>query len=58
VSSAVVEMEQPTSVVVVEQPTPVVEVELPTGCTAKVEAAVAPVAWPSPRAPVVGPLPP
>jgi hypothetical protein len=53
-----VEVEQPTPAVEVEQPTLLVEVEAPTGCTAEVEAAVEPVAWPSPGAPVVGPLPP
>jgi hypothetical protein len=40
----------------VEDPRP--EVEAPTGCRAEVEAAVEPVEWPSPVAPVVGLLPP
>jgi hypothetical protein len=51
----VVEVEQPTPAEEVEQPTPVVEVEPPMDCTAEVETAVA---GQSPRAPIVGPLPP
>jgi hypothetical protein len=66
VPPAVVEVEQPTPVVEFEQPlakkefekpTPVVEVEPPTNCKTEVEAVVA-VAGPSPRAPIVGHLPP
>jgi hypothetical protein len=40
------EVEQPSPAVEVEQPTPVVEA--PTSCTSEVQAAVEPVAWPSP----------
>jgi hypothetical protein len=53
----VVEVEEPRPVAQVEHPTP--EVEAPTGCTTEVgvEAAVEPVAWLSPVAPVIGLLP-
>jgi hypothetical protein len=60
-----VEELRPVAEVDVEAPMPMAEVEEPksevgppTSCAAKVEAAVEPLAWPSPLAPVVGLLPP
>jgi hypothetical protein len=47
-----VEVEEPRPVVEVEEPRP--EVEDPMGCTTNVEAAIEPMAWPSPVAPIIG----